>query len=223
MLADIPGVGPSLQATLKRYGLASVRDALRVDAATLAGWLGPRSGRWLYERLRGEAGDRLDPGSAARSMSHEETFARDLVSDDALETRLLRLVTALTAELRAEGLSAGRVTLKLRDHDFRTRSASRTLLAPLRTDRPLFEVARELLATLRSRRRTAARLLGVAYTELTAEAGPPQLDLLGHPRAESSRDQRLAGAVDRINSKLGGKLIRPARLVGTTGRSGDAK
>jgi DNA polymerase-4 len=156
-------------------------------------------------------------------MSHEETFARDLVSDDALETRLLRLVTALTAEMRAEELATRRVTVRLRDHDFKTRSASRTLPAPLRTDRPLFEVARELLAALRSRRRTAARLLGVAYTELVSEAGAPQLELLQGAQVESPRDQRLARAVDRINSKLGGKSIRPARLVGTAGRSGDAR
>ena len=222
-LADIPGVGPSLQKHLKRYGLVSVRDALRIDAATFEGWLGPRSGRWLYERIRGKGGDRVGSEGGARSMSHEETFARDLTSDDALETRLLRLVTSLTAEMRAEGLATRRVTVRLRDHDFKTRSASRTLPAPLRTDRPLFEVARELLAALRGRRRTAARLLGVAYTELASEAGAPQLDLLADAHTESPRDQQLARAVDRINTKLGGKSIRPARLVGTTGRSRETK
>jgi DNA polymerase-4 len=213
-LADIPGIGPRLQATLKGYGLSSVRDALRVDARTFESWLGPRSGRWLFERIRGHGGDQLSPGDLAKSISHEETFARDLSSDDALETRLLRLVTSLAAELRGDGLSAGCITVKLRDHDFTTRQASRTVPTPLTTDRALFRVARELLATLRARRRTAARLLGVSFSSLAGGEGPAQFSLLPPPAArETGRDRRLASAVDRINQKLGEKAIRPARLV----------
>jgi DNA polymerase-4 len=214
-LADIPGVGPRLQATLTRYGLTRVRDALRVDAQTFEQWLGPRSGRWLFERIRGRSGDDVTPHEAARSMSHEETFSRDITSDDALETRLLRLVTALAAELRSEGLFTGCVTVKLRDHDFKTRQAGKTLPRPLRTDRALFSVARDLLAALRARRRTAARLLGVSFSALSAGDSPAQLTLLPEVTAgaETPRDRRLASAVDDINEKLGGKAIGPARLM----------
>lgn len=218
-LADIPGIGPRLQATLKRYGLVSVRDALRVDARSFEQWLGRRSGRWLYQRIRGHGGDQVESDAAAKSMSHEETFARDMVSDEALETRLLRLVTSLAAELRADALGAGCITVKIRDHDFVTRQSSRTVAAPLSTDRALFGVARELLAGLRSKRRVAARLLGISFSALGGERGPPQLSMLPLPaEPESVRDRRLASAVDRINEKLGEKAIRPARLMGQRGR-----
>ena len=148
-------------------------------------------------------------------MSHEETFARDLVTDDALETRLLRLVTALAADLRAEGLSTGCVTVKIRDHDFKTRQAGRTLTKALRTDRALYAVARELLGGLRARRRTASRLLGVSFSHLRTGDVPAQLTLLAESAAEGEtpRDRRLATAVDNINEKLGGKSIGPARLM----------
>ncbi|HEU5217553.1 MAG TPA: DNA polymerase IV [Gemmatimonadales bacterium] len=214
-LADIPGVGPRLQATLARYGLTRVRDALRVDAAIFEQWLGPRSGRWLFERIRGRSGNVVTPEESSRSMSHEETFSRDLQSDEALETRLLRLVTSLTAEMRSDGLSTGCITVKIRDYDFKTRQAGRTLPKPLRTDRALFAVARELLTSLRSRRRTAARLLGVSYSALTVDEVPAQLTLLPELKgdAETPKDRRLATAVDDINEKLGGKTIGPARLM----------
>ena len=213
-LADIPGVGPSLQATLKRYGLVQVRDALRVDVATFEGWLGSGTGRWLHRRIRGQGSEAVNESPENKSISHETTFERDLVSDDALETRVLSLVTSLAAQLRADGLTTRCVTVRLRDHDFRTRQAGRTLPEPLSTDRALFEVARELLATLRRRRRTAARLVGVRFSSLDSVAGPPQLALpLPEPTRETPRDRRLATAVDQIRKKQGAQAIRAARLT----------
>ncbi len=213
-LADIPGVGPRLQAMLGRFGLVSVKDALRVRLEDFQHWLGIRSGVWLYERIRGRSSGSVESDPDARSMSHEETFSRDLLSDTALETRLLDLVTRLASGLRAEGLAARTVTVKIRDHDFRTRQASRTLPAPLSTDRILFDVARERLRALRAKRRAAARLLGVALTGLVTERLNPQLALFeARPAAETDRDRELARAVDRINRKLGTEAIRPARLV----------
>jgi DNA polymerase-4 len=104
-LADIPGVGPRFQATLKRYGLVQVRDALRVDAASFERWLGAGTGRWLYRRIRGEGSDTVHASPENKSISHEQTFSKDLSSDDAIETRLLGLVTSLAAELRGDGLT----------------------------------------------------------------------------------------------------------------------
>jgi hypothetical protein len=112
------------------------------------------------------------------------------------------------------------VTVKLRDYDFKTRQASHTRPRPLRTDRALFRVACQLLGALRTRRRVAARLLGVAFSSLTTEDGPTQLTLLAdeYPREESLRDRKLSTAVDRINQKLGLQTIGPARLVKSDAR-----
>ena len=214
-LADIPGVGPKLQALLKRYGLVQVRDALKIDQATFALWLGAGTGPWLYRRIRGEGSEEVHAAPANHSISHETTFERDLVSDEAIETRLLHLVTSLSAGLRSDGLATRCITVKLRDHDFKTRSASRTVPEPLSTDRALFAVARELLATLRRRRRTAARLIGVSYSALDSGDGPTQLSFLPPETIphESTRDKTLASAVDRLRKKLGDDAIRPARLA----------
>ena len=72
-----------------------------------------------------------------------------------------------------------------------------------------------MLRTLRSRRRVPARRLGVSLSSLSSEAGPAQLTLLNDdsPTEESGKDRDLSTAVDRINRKLGGKGLGPARLV----------
>jgi DNA polymerase-4 len=214
-LAELPGVGPRLQETLARYGLTSVREALAVDQRTLASWLGPRNGAWLYERLRGRGGATVAPDGDAKSMSCEETFPRDLSTDEDLETELLRLVTRLAADMRAGGLRARRLTIKLRDHDFRTRQASRTLPHPIDSDRAAHLVARELLRSLRARRRVPARLLGVGFSRLEAGSVGGQLSLVegaGVEPAETSRDRAVARAVDRVNRRFGRRTLEPARL-----------
>jgi len=215
-LSDIPGVGPRLTAKLRGFGLLSVRDALRVERREFESWLGPRSGAWLYDRIRGRGSAEVDPDGEAKSMSREETFPRDLTTDEALETELLRLATRLAALLRHEALKARCITVKLRDHDFRTRQASRTVDQPIDTDRAVFSIARELLAGLRRRRRVAARLLGIGLSRLEVEPPATQLSLLGGNPAvivETARDRAVARAVDAITTRFGRDAVQPARLT----------
>ena len=149
-------------------------------------------------------------------MSHEETFPRDITTDRALETELLRLATTLAAELRRDGLTARCVTVKLRDHDFKTRQASRTVDRPIDTDRAVFTTACELLEGLRDRRRVAARLLGIGLTRLEAPASTAQLSLLGAEPGttlETDRDRAVARAMDAITTRFGRDAVRPARLT----------
>ncbi|MGE0439484.1 MAG: hypothetical protein AB7L66_09205 [Gemmatimonadales bacterium] len=217
-LADIPGVGPKLQARLATYGLTTVQQALAVERRSFEDWLGPRSGGWLFERIRGRGSSRLAPREPAKSMSREETFAADISDDGTLDRELVALVNRLTAQVRAEGLRARHVGVKLRDFDFKTRQASRTLERPVETNRAVLAVARELLAGLRRRRRVSARLLGVALSRFEEEATVAQLDLLvekpvAAPRAEGRRDRVVAGVMDRINEKFGRNTVVPAVLT----------
>jgi len=140
---------------------------------------------------------------------------RDLESDDDLHRELLRLVTRLAADLREQDLAARTVTVRLRDGDFKTRQASRTLPQPVISDRVILATARALLARLRRERRVRARLLGVALSSLAVPDRAAQLSLFETPSSllETSRDRALAGAVDRLRAKFGDKAIVPGRLT----------
>jgi len=217
-LAEIPGVGPRLQARLRTYGLLTVPDALRVERPELERWLGPRTGAWLHQRIRGQASAGVEPDTEAKSMSREETFAKDIAADRDLEAELLQLTTRLTADLRHDRLLARCVTLKLRDFDFKTRQASKTLETAIDTDRAVFAVARELLRGLRARRRVPARLIGVGLSRFEVVEAGSQLSLLDTAAAvalETDRDRAVSRAVDRINARFGRDTVRPARLTRT--------
>jgi DNA polymerase-4 len=220
-LADLPGVGPRLQATLRRRGLVSVADALAIGRATLQGWLGERGGAWLFDRIRGRAGETVSAGRGPQSISREETFPEDLGRDDQLETELLRLATRLAADLRSAGLRARCIHVKLRDHDFRTRQASRTLAESIDSDRAAFAVARDLLRSLRARRRVPARLIGVGFSRFEPAPRADQLELLGSSErasVESTRDRAVARAIDRVAARFGRAALEPARLKARQGR-----
>jgi DNA polymerase-4 len=215
-LAELPLVGPKFQQRLATLGMTTVPDVLQYDLLTLRGWLGEREAQWLWDRVRGISASTVESGGEAKSISRDETFAQDLPDDADLERELLALVTRAAYDLRGDGVAARTITVKIRDMDFRTRSAQRTLLEPVVSDRIILRVARELLKKLRATRRVPARLLGVALSSLALDPKADQLTLFkadADPLAETDRDRTLARTVDRVREKFGTKGIMPASLT----------
>jgi DNA polymerase-4 len=213
-LADLPLVGPRFQERLARLGLHSVVDVLVHERATLTGWLGEREGGWLYDRVRGLDASPVESRDIPQSLSRDETFPRDIADDAALTTQLLRLADRATRDLRDGGLVARTVTVKLRDWDFTTRQAGRTLAAPVRSDRAVYAVACELLVKLRTARRVPARLLGVSLSQLFLEDAKTQLNLFEtEPSAgvETDRDRTIARVMDEVRERFGPDAVARGR------------
>ena len=215
-LADIPLVGPKFQQRLAVLGMTTVPDVLRHDLPTLRGWLGASEAEWLWNRVHGIDHSEVEAGGEAKSISRDETFAEDLSEDADLERELLALVTRAAFDLRRDGLTARTITVRIRDMDFRNRSARRTLAEHVVSDRVIMGVGRELLAKLRKARRVPARLLSVALSSLSSDPGVDQLALFPgaeDPLAETDRDRAIARTVDRVREKFGAKGILPASLI----------
>src|SRR5882762_6140256 len=204
-LADIPLIGPKFQERLARFGLRTVRDVVRHERETLVGWLGEREGGWLHERTRGIDRAPVEAHRETKSVSRDETFATDLDDDAALAARLLTLVDRASADIREQGLVARTVTVKLRDADFTTRQASRTLADAVQADRAVYAVARGLLSRLRAARRVPARLIGVALSQLVEQSGEGQLSLLesGGSTVETERDRVISRMIDEVRERFG--------------------
>ena len=215
-LAEIPLIGPRFQERLARLGMRTVPDVLQYDVQTLGQWLGEREAHWLYNRVRGIDHGEVEGHGEAKSISRDETFPADIHDDDELVRELLALVTRAATDLRSDALTARTITVKLRDFDFKTRQASRTLPRPVISDRVILEVARSLLARLRKARRVPARLIGVGLSSLAVDATADQLTLfeMSDSRTdETDRDRLLARTIDRVRAKFGAKGILPAKLI----------
>jgi len=218
-LAEIPMVGPKFQERLRKLGMVTVPDLLAHDLATVQRWLGEREGEWLWHRCHGHSDAVVERGDGDnKSMSRDETFAVDIDDDADLERELLALVTRAAFDMRGDGLAARTITVKLRDHDFRTRSARRTVLEPVVSDRVIMGVAKQLLKKLRESRRVPARLIGVALSSFSEDPKADQLTLFAEkgprdPLAETDKDRNVAHTVDRVREKFGTKGIIPASLA----------
>jgi DNA polymerase IV len=215
-LRAIPGVGPKAEERLSRLGLRTVADAVDLGHDALLDLVGRGFGEWLWRRAHGLDGSRVVAHREARSMSRDETFARDIDDDATLRRELLRLVSRVAADARGEGLSARTITVRIRDFDFRNRAASRTVSQPLQTDRAINEVAKALLRKLRDARPVPARLLSVALTQFEGEDGAAQLALFeaGDDAPETERDRRIARALDELRARHGRDAVRLGPLLG---------
>jgi DNA polymerase IV len=214
-LAELPLVGPKFQERLRTLGMTRVTDVLPHDVSTLQRWFGAREAEWLYRRVRGLDDSEVHGGGEAKSISRDETFPRDLHDDEELGRELLALVTRAAFDLRRDGLTARTVGVKIRDMDFRTRSAQRTLDMGVVSDRVILGVARELLGKLRRARRVPARLLGVSLSSLSQDPEADQLVLFntGEARLETDRDRQVARAIDKVREKYGAEGIKPGGLT----------
>lgn len=214
-LADIPMVGPKFQQKLSSLGMVTVTDLLEHDIVALRRMLGANAAEWLWDRAHGIGGAEVEGHYDRKSMSRDETFAVDLTKDEDIERELLGLVTKAAYDLRQGGFTARTITVKLRDKDFRTRSARRTLAKPVVSDRIIMETAKDLLKKLRGVRRVPARLIGVQLSSLSEDADADQLTLFPSKdqRLETDRDLAIARTVDRVRKKFGRDGIVPGSLA----------
>jgi len=207
-LRQIPGVGPALAKELEKRGLVGVEDILPVERIWLDQWFGESRGRWLWERARGMDASRVNPREPRKSVSSERTFSTDIKDDDALEKEMLRIVTSVGSALRKSGLRGRTVTVKIRDEDFRTRTASHTFPEPLEADATLLQISKTLLAGLRKKRVRGVRLLGVGVSSLVEGDAPPQLELFkGEGPGESERDRTVSHLMDSLKERFGDDAV----------------
>ena len=204
------GVGEKTADTLDRLAIRSVGDVARTPAPILQRVLGEGQAAMLRALASGEDARTVVPFEAPKSVSHEETYPRDLDDPDEIRRQILDLSHRVASRLRADGYRARTVTLKLRLPSFSMLSRSKTMPDPTDVGADLYRVAGELYTRLPPGRRRF-RLIGVAATGLVP-AGAEQISLV-----TSGRWGDAERAVDRVRGRFGPGTALPAVLLDSAG------
>ena len=200
------GIGEKMAEVLGRLGIRTIGELAGTPAAILERVLGEGQARGLLDLACGHDDRRVVPFEAPKSVSHEETYPRDLDLEADISREILALSHRVAVRLRSDGYRARTVTLKLRLPSFSTLTRSRTLPAATDVGAEIFTVARELFLHLPAGRRRF-RLIGVAATGLVP-AGAEQLALV-----REGQWRHAERALDRVRRRFGTDAALPAALL----------
>jgi DNA polymerase IV len=221
------GVGPATAQRLERVGVSTVGELADVPVSTLCRLLGTANGRHLAALARGDDDRSVQPGREVKSISHEETFAKDLTDKSELHRHVLRMADAVGARLAESGLWGRTVSVKIRYADRETITRSHTAGGPLRASHAISAVAAALLDALDLPQ--GVRLVGVAVSGLDrADRGvASQLSFaaFGDPAepGESVAEEEdqawlhVQEALSAVRARYGQGSVGPAALVGPDG------
>ncbi|MFC8448637.1 hypothetical protein [Kitasatospora sp. NPDC057223] len=205
----LPGVGPVLARSLRRYGIESVGDLAGLPLATLQRIAGGSTGRLLHQRAQGIDPRGVTVAGPPTSIAASRRFDRDVLDPDEVRQALLGLAVDLGARLRTGHKTARTVELQITYADRSTTTRSRTLREATAHTPLLQETLYALFGALglqRARiRAVTARVNGLA----AAEHGFVQLTL----DTATENNRTLEPVIDRANHRWGTGTVHPAALT----------
>ena len=207
-LRTLPGCGPATAARIERLGVRTIGELAALPEALVAELLG-QFGRLLHEHARGIDPSPVLPPGDPKSISREVTFDADVVDRARIRDAAHSLLQDVAHSLRAHGMAARTVVLKVRYQPFDTQSRQTTLPTPTDRDDVLAAALRSLLGTHLDPSRPV-RLIGAGVQNLEARA--TQLSLLeGRTGGKAALDDRL----DALRERFGEHAIFRGVPAGT--------
>jgi DNA polymerase-4 len=205
----LPGVGPSMVASLEKAGYRTIGQLARANVKDLAERWGAHGLR-LADLAHGRDSRAVNPNEGRKGISAETTFNNDLASLADLEDVLAQLCEKVGRHARRAGVAGRVVTLKLRATDFRIVTRRRTIPVATQTAKTLFAVGRELLAKEVDGR--PWRLIGIGIADLI------EADAAGADFFAGDEQRALASetTLDAIRARFGPAAVTSGRILKAT-------
>ncbi|MBN1831633.1 MAG: DNA polymerase IV [Deltaproteobacteria bacterium] len=208
-IKKVPGVGEKTMGRLRGLGIHMLGDVQKVEGSLLLERTG-KFGRRLLDLSKGIDESAVVPYSEPKSISSEETLAKNTDDMDVLKKVLLMQSELVGRRARAKGLMGMTVTLKLKRADFRQMTRSVTLEEPTSSSNTIYEHIVKLLKDVKSMK---FRLVGVGLTNLmSAEESLKQLNLFQRAATTKTSWAEAEKAMDAIKERFGGDAIKRGGL-----------
>lgn len=112
---ELSGIGPAMEKTLNRAGISTLGQLRKASPEKIQMLFG-KYGLTMYERINGLTGNAvaLPQNERAKSLSHDETFSKDLTNRKDIEEAIKSIGTEVGRRLRKKGLRGREVVLRLK-------------------------------------------------------------------------------------------------------------
>jgi DNA polymerase-4 len=208
-VSKIWGIGKVTSEALKQAGISTIHQLRTTPESILKSIFGNQVFD-IIQLAQGIDDRKVEPVSQSKSISSEKTFGTDVLDKDVLLGVLLGQVEEVSQRLRAEGLEAKTITLKIRYGDFKTITRSHTLDQPTNTTLLLWQEAERLFNQWHRKSAAPLRLLGFGASGLSPKGTGQQL-LFSDP--EEEKHKKIDSAFDTIRKKYGDNSMKRGNTI----------
>jgi DNA polymerase-4 len=206
------GVGVKTNETLQAMGIRTIGMLRQVAPEVLTAKFGD-AGYQLHCLAWGKDDRPVIAGEEARSIGHEITFQTDTADWEFLAGVLLWLAEQVARRLRQHQVKGKIITVKLRDHNFKTITKRTTLSEPTDFEEHIYREACHLVQQAQWGA-TKVRLIGVSVSGF-ATGNAVQLGLfdLAATPVEPPELQKLHATVDALKDRFGEQVITKGTVL----------
>lgn len=156
------GVGKVTAAKMRQLNIHTGADLKKWSEADLLRQFG-KVGGFYYRVVRGMDERPVEPEQETKSVGAEDTFPEDLTTIEQMTKELEEIAVVVSRRLTTKGLKGRTVTVKIKYHDFRIITRSRSFAEPVSDMAMIANTAKELLL-LTELAGARIRLLGVSVS-----------------------------------------------------------
>ncbi len=205
---ELWGVGKKTAQTFENLGISTIGQLAAYPVSLLVSYLG-KSAAEYHDRALGIDDSPVEPGpAAAKSISQETTFERDVSDETILRETIRRQSDQVGFRLRSQKLSGNTVKIKLRWSDFTTITRQTKSEIALSQNSLINKAAQELFDSVWLVNPRPVRLIGVGVSGI--EKDVRQLSLFS---AETEKEDHFLQAVDQIRNKYGDQALTRAAEI----------
>lgn len=202
----MPGIGKQSAKRLESMGIRTLGDLANAKVEDLRSIFGVNS-QAMHDRALGIDERLIETERIRKSVSHERTFADDLITRAEIEDAIDYVGSLVGRRLRRKQLAGHTVTLKLRYDDLSIRSAQQTLPGNVDDEGIFIPVAKKLVSEI-WQEGDAVRLVGVGISGFDAQ--DEQLDLFASAGTEREGNDVIAAA-DKVRDRFGDGALKFGR------------
>ncbi|TQM51184.1 DNA polymerase-4 [Arcticibacter tournemirensis] len=156
------GVGKVTASKMKGMGLHTGADLKKLTEDELIRNFG-KTGRFYYRIVRGIDERAVQSYRETKSLAAEDTFARDLLTQEEMDDELTRIAGLVHKRLQKNDLKGRTITLKIKYSDFKQITRSQSYPQPVSDLETIVQTARQLLIST-SPEGKPTRLLGISLS-----------------------------------------------------------